>query len=924
MPNSPTFEIPLPLEGLEERLAFGNQTPLTSQRMINVLVRDPVDGRARLCQRWGLSKYTAMDFGADITAIDHLIRHRQRVTYTIQVMPDAEQEIATPSRLLVPSLDVDLEGNVYAANGLNQILSYSRDGKLRLEHNIETIGQNQIIKSIKTDSDGSVYAAIAGNSSATDPGWVVKWHIKPDRLAEGRIKLVQDWIIGQPDILGQVPDFAIDGDSIYFLENTGSGNYSLHRWEGILGSRPYKVWKVDETTMGNPIALAVSLSGYVYVSIPFGTSPFTGNAGLPGKIRKYTTRGDAVWSGTGSLQSRYLGWGLVVDQNDVLTTMGVQNTSDRELGLARFADTTTFGGTTVAAPTVPGAVTDKNTWFYDTGYSMSYQGPNTIAVDEMDPVNVYAAITEDSGSGLTNGESAIRVSFQSGGPSINEDWKYTLGTSVGGLAIAPDPKLVDSDLKTLHVWLGLESDADEELHRLQQYDETIADQPQRELLLGVVEQGDLNVYDVTNAIALSPSGATGNIDPNKRFVSIIKTFDEWIIPDGITYWRYDPLGDAQSGGNDGTLTEFRANKGEALPRCKLGAVQWGRLILARGDDARTWGASRQGDYMDWDIAPIPTDVGQAVISTTGGDGGVNPAPDLINALMPYDDDRLIFGCDSTIWQFTGDPGPGAGGQFDRLADGLGVAYGTPFAKDPEGTLYFWANHGGIYQLRPGSPAVPLSDSRIQTRLSAVNHNTHRISLAWDLDQRSLLVFITPFDSGGTRTEGYQWVRDQNAWCPISLANADLDPLAVHVIDGDRASDRAVIMGGRDGFVRKIDPDTKSDDGLQIVSRCFIGPVRPAGKHRENIISGINAVLDFESDSVQIRAHAYDRPELPLSPLSIRYTKTVLGGRNKWSWETVAGPNVFFELYNDITGTRWALDMLEAQARDLGMAKLETL
>ncbi len=65
------------------------------------------------------------------------------------------------------------------------------------------------------------------------------------------------------------------------------------------------------------------------------------------------------------------------------------------------------------------------------------------------------------------------------------------------------------------------------------------------------------------------------------------------------------------------------------------------------------------------------------------------------------------------------------------------------------------------------------------------------------------------------------------------------PAAAMVYDGDAASDRALFLGGRDGYVRKLDPASLTDDGTAIRSWLFMGPIRPGGAAENAKINGLD-------------------------------------------------------------------------------------
>src|SRR4030095_9145280 len=102
--------------------------------------------------------------------------------------------------------------------------------------------------------------------------------------------------------------------------------------------------------------------------------------------------------------------------------------------------------------------------------------------------------------------------------------------------------------------------------------------------------------------------------------------------------------------------------------------------------------------------------------------------DVITALMPYNDDVLIFGRDHTIYLMNGDPL--GGGQIDLVTDAIGVAWGKAWCKDPYGAIYFMSNRTGIYRMVPGQQPLRISQ-QIEQYLLDLDMGTNVVTLIWD-------------------------------------------------------------------------------------------------------------------------------------------------------------------------------------------------
>ncbi len=90
---------------------------------------------------------------------------------------------------------------------------------------------------------------------------------------------------------------------------------------------------------------------------------------------------------------------------------------------------------------------------------------------------------------------------------------------------------------------------------------------------------------------------------------------------------------------------------------------------------------------------------------------------------------------------------------------------------------------------------------------------------------------------------------------------------------------AVILGGRDGFLRYFVPDQMTDDGTEFKSHIFLGPIPT---ERSGYLTGsvdtINGQLDSDSANVTMDVHVGDTHEEALASTAVT-THTLVGGDN---------------------------------------------
>jgi hypothetical protein len=217
--------------------------------------------------------------------------------------------------------------------------------------------------------------------------------------------------------------------------------------------------------------------------------------------------------------------------------------------------------------------------------------------------------------------------------------------------------------------------------------------------------------------------------------------------------------------------------------------------------------SRQGDIFDYDYA-----AGDAQTAVKGGNSNMGEIGDIVRALIPYKDDYLIFGCATTIWYAADDPA--YGGTLNSLDLSTGM-YG-PFSwcfgpKDENGnsSLYFWGTNGLYTSTIPGAP-VCISQMRLPDLVKdeAADPRSHRISLGFDRRNNGINVFITHLSSGTNSN----WFYDLSTegFFPESYPN-QCTVYSSFYYPANNPEDKDLLVGSLDGYIRRFDRNTKSDD-----------------------------------------------------------------------------------------------------------------
>jgi hypothetical protein len=429
-----------------------------------------------------------------------------------------------------------------------------------------------------------------------------------------------------------------------------------------------------------------------------------------------------------------------------------------------------------------------------------------------------------------------------------------------------------------------------------------------------VSNGNVKTFSRNGSFTAATSGTTA-LSTTFPFVDSAELFGVLYFADGESVKKY-----TASSNTVATWTPSAGSlPGSGTDRHRL-ICTWRSRIVVSGlqSDPHNWFMSAIGNGLDWDYGVDPVTETMAV---AGNNSSAGKAADIINTLIPYSDDLLLFGGDHTIWQMTNDPM--AGGRIDRISDITGMAFGQSWCKDPGGLIYFFGSRGGLYVMSPGNLPIRLSDP-VQERLMAINLSTSVVKLVWDDQFQAVMIYVTPL-AGGTTTN-YCYDTRNKAWWPDTFEDDDLFVTAVHAMDGDDPDDRVVLLGCRDGYIRAIDPSVSWDDqtlSYGIASSVYLGPMRSRSK------------LPIRASETRVTFGANTNANVDMSIHDGYTAEDALGSAATASWQTTTGDRyserqratgstLYLKFSNTDEGKHWSFEEGYVQASELGTRARRTL
>jgi len=364
---------------------------------------------------------------------------------------------------------------------------------------------------------------------------------------------------------------------------------------------------------------------------------------------------------------------------------------------------------------------------------------------------------------------------------------------------------------------------------------------------------------------------------------------------------YDPSTDTIA------IHSATAGKGQVPTGCPLVSRCFGRIFYSGAEIApHAWYASRQNDEDDFDYSQTDS---QRAIAGTASDTGVPGDP--IIAQITHSDDYLIFGCRDSLWRMAGDPA--FGGALDAISRTVGIIGQNAWCMGPTGELILLSLNG-LYAIAPGgnSYPIPLSEEPLPTELRNIDPNTYAISLEYDVPDRGVHIYLTP-ESSNTRIHfWFDW--DSKTFWPLTLT-ANHEPTATCAMQGTAIEDSGVILGCRDGRLRRFSNLAGNDCGTAFSSYVVIGPIPLAKDSYVGSVVSMEAVLAENSGNVTWTLHPALTYELAVSA-SASDTGTWVAGLNDTNHPACRGQACTLKL-TGASHTRWAYEHTLITTKEAG-------
>lgn len=161
--------------------------------------------------------------------------------------------------------------------------------------------------------------------------------------------------------------------------------------------------------------------------------------------------------------------------------------------------------------------------------------------------------------------------------------------------------------------------------------------------------------------------------------------------------------------------------------------------------------------------------------------------------------------------------------------------------------------------------------------------------------------------GQRPTTHWFWDARLEAWSKTVFADPNHSPTCVAIFDGDNPSDRAVLLGSPDGYVRKIHPDSATDDGTSMVSYVVLGPFAANGARI--ILSEIQGTIDDGSAPILYEVVGGDTPESAFNKFEGTFVGdgTLTPGRTATHNPRVGGRFIYVKVGTASATSPWSME-----------------
>lgn len=366
----------------------------------------------------------------------------------------------------------------------------------------------------------------------------------------------------------------------------------------------------------------------------------------------------------------------------------------------------------------------------------------------------------------------------------------------------------------------------------------------------------------------------------------------------------------------GTLTKWiQSDDDDSIP---LGAIPVGRtmvtafnqrLILAGGIySPHTLDFSRQGDPRDW--AVDADDVGAAVLGSVDDRGRI---AEPITAILPHQNSCMIIAAKTSMWVLRGDI---TAGSIVNLSEQVGIIDRFAWCTTAEGVLLFMSLTGVYAMSSPcGGTPQSVSKEKLPQVFQNIDLANYTVSMEYCHKYRSAHVWVV---QNSASAAGTNYIIDLQvsvnagmsaAFWPIALGSHNYEPFCVHGRRDVPDDYSVVILGTRNGYLRRFQHNLAQDDSTAFTSYVLLGPFQLGDINHRGAVNEIYAQIPASSGEIDWSLYVADQPELLVSASAAATGEWNTVGRTPSVYPRREGQACALKLANGESNARWEIELV---------------
>lgn len=378
-----------------------------------------------------------------------------------------------------------------------------------------------------------------------------------------------------------------------------------------------------------------------------------------------------------------------------------------------------------------------------------------------------------------------------------------------------------------------------------------------------------------------------------------------------------------------------ATYGSLPDKATLGCLWRGRPVLAGNPNYPfQWYMGRVANPWDWAYT-----ANDALTPVAGGNADAGEIGDHVTALIPYNDDYLIFGCLNSVWVMRGDPA--YGGQLDIVTLSTGVYGAKAWTWDTDGNLFFFGT-GGLYLMPKGFGAVRnLSQNSLPELIddNTIDPSEYRIVLGYDPRRNGVLLAITKVETG--ENQNYWYDLRTGGFYPETYSTLNA-VYCSHYYESQDDDYRRLLLGCANGYISYFKDTLKNDNAADILGNTYTAieskmllPIMPLGDGEDTegrlttltirTSGGKSSGTFTDTDGMDYEVYVGDSAEEVLEDVEDEATPLVSGtltgpGRKKRIRNKAKGMNAGIMIKNLNSTETWSIEKVTGVRKPSGRNK----